>query len=284
MSNLNDLANKVAPLVATSGFAQQVSVADPLAFLSSIVEYSDNPKSSQIRLLIISKNGLGKTWSALTAPNPIVCDFDRGMLAHQDRKIPTLNFYDVDFCKKINPQKPNARDAFEQWLCFPGTKTGAEHIPAGHTLIIDSWTGLQDFEGQQTDIAPKVTAKGKEDGYAKWATKLEYATKICLRLQTLACHVIVTAHEDEMKDENGALMNRVMPLMQGKFQQKMGNYFTHIVRMLVTSKNTLNSTGKIESVQSEWWWQCQTDDNFAAKCRGRNDKYKVPARWECLPQ
>ena len=129
------------------------------------------------------------------------------------------NFTEPDFCKSlVKPTGPrsNRRDAFKKWLQIEAIKLQPEQ-----TLVVDSWTRLQDAFDEQKELEPVTTKTGEIVVFDFWACKQDYAKEILNTLSDLRCHIVVTFHEVELTDETGKILNgRVIPLMQGKFCQK----------------------------------------------------------------
>src|SRR5947207_118056 len=97
----------------------------------------------QLRVGLMGDPGTGKTYSALTFPNPILAEFDHGLTAFCGKDITVIPFYDSSwvteygFPRKDNTKQPNRRNAFIKWL-----NTEAIKLEEGQTLIIDSWTSV----------------------------------------------------------------------------------------------------------------------------------------------
>src|SRR6266446_381603 len=138
-------------------------------------------KFSQIRLGLQGHPATGKTYSAMTFPNPFIMDLDNGLTKFAGHDINIIPFYDYDwicnFDSKYKPSKPgaqpNRRDAILKFLREEALKMTNEQ-----TLILDSWTSLQTFFDQQQELEPKITKTGQIDEYAFWASKIEYSEKI----------------------------------------------------------------------------------------------------------
>src|SRR5579872_4038131 len=132
----------------------------------------------QIRLGLQGPPASGKTWAALTFPNPVVLDFDGSLTAHTGQDIVSIPFHDANFCieklglkiedriKYDTQQKVkviNKRDALDKWLLTEGIK-----LEPNQTLILDSWTAVQSAFDMMTETEPYYTKKGEIDDYAFW--------------------------------------------------------------------------------------------------------------------
>src|ERR1017187_902817 len=73
----------------------------------------------QIRLGVQGYPGSGKTFAALTFPNPIVLNLDRGLGAHQGRSdVIEIPFYQ----KAFSGGKETCKDKLVEWLEREGPK------------------------------------------------------------------------------------------------------------------------------------------------------------------
>jgi len=233
----------------------------------------------QIRLGLLGESGTGKTFSALTFPNPVVADFDGGLVAHQGRDIIAIPFHEHDWVKDAPRGKithpnggPNRRDAFLEWL-----KTEAVKLEKDQTLVLDSWTTLQDAFDAQTDLEPAVNNDGKIDSYVFWERKIDFSKQVMTSLKGLKCHVVVTFHESKVRDpKTGQLMDKIAPLMQGKFVASLMLHFTDFFRCHAKDKIKLDAnkkpvldelTGKQVVEDTIFLWQCKSDSSVNCKTR-----------------
>ena len=141
----------------------------------------------QIRLGLQGFSGNGKTWSALSFPNPVVLNIDRGLKAHQGRSdVIEVPLWDSAVCGKIvpayNPSK--LKDLLVAWLDKEGCQLDAEQ-----TLVVDGLTGLQNayhlwFRFNQTQF---LTSSGKVDAFAEWQVKKQYFGELMETFKRLRC-------------------------------------------------------------------------------------------------
>lgn len=220
----------------------------------------------------------GKTTSALTFPNPFVLDCDGNLTGHLGRDIQAVPFYNKDWClanaakfgTKMNVGTNagiiNRRDLVQHWLEKEACKLSAEQ-----TLIVDSWTTVQDWFDIQTDLEPVYTKKGEIDEFAFWARKVDYSTKLCNTLSELPCRVVVTFHEQFQLDKDKQPTGKIEPLMQGKFTAKLALYFTDFFRCRVlpirdaSNKPVYEADGRTPKVDYVW----QTKPDGQADCGSR---------------
>lgn len=228
-------------------------------------------QQTTFRLALQGPSGSGKTYSALTFPNPVVANFDNNLVAFAGSKdILEIPFHDPTFCDTLAKRTagknmpPNKRDAFFQWLSSPD----AHSLTSEQTLLVDSWTTLQDGFDKQTELEPMYTTSGKIDEFAFWGRKQEWSRDVLGLLGSLRCNVVVTFHETPVTDDKGTPTGKILPLMQGKFVSKLGLYFTDWFRcVLVPVKQRNASTGKDEVVSIDRWWQTRSD--LAVDCKTR---------------
>ena len=72
---------------------------------SGSINLSESQTKPQIRLGIQGPPGSGKTWAALTFPNPVIINLDRGLGAHAGRSdVIDVPFYSGSFVDKIIPR------------------------------------------------------------------------------------------------------------------------------------------------------------------------------------
>jgi hypothetical protein len=248
------------------------------------------PKIPTLRVGIQGPPGSGKTASALTFPNPIFADFDHidipSLLAlpHlKDVKPQVIPFYNVEFCKDKLGMKPNKMNlvpkhsALKKWIMDYGSKLTSEQ-----TLILDSWTTLQDAFDEYTWSEPIYNSAGKVDDRAPWSLKLDFSTEISNMIKDLTCNVVVLFHEVQARDpQSGVLLDKIMPLMQGQFVAKIKIYYPNFFKASVEQKK--DQAGKpIEGNTPEYFWQVKSDNKFDAKCSKVDLPFKVPAYYSSL--
>lgn len=205
------------------------------------------------KVALQARGGQGKTWSALTFPNPIVLNFDKNLQAFAGRQdIHEIKFWEDKFVDNLikrgntvdttvpptSTTRPNRRDALKIWLNREGPKFTSEQ-----TLILDSWSKVQDAFDQQENIEPHYTRGLERDAFKFWANKIEYSTELCELLGSLNCNVVVTFHEMYITDEAGkVVINKVIPLQQGKFVNKVSLYFSDWFRCIFVVKGADKNT------------------------------------------
>jgi len=235
-------------------------------------------QTANIILGIQGPPGAGKTASSLTFPLPIIAAFDRpdlkGLLSleHLKNVKPlVLPFYDPLFIKNdlkiATPSHgvPDRHYAFMQFLRGEALK-----LERDQTLIIDSWTTLQDGYDAINWAVPFMSPQtGKQDDRAHWGKKIDMSEETMGAVIALRCNVVILFHEIQERDSTGRLVDKIQPLMQGKFVAKIKiyppNFFRQICRIKKDEKGNVIKDTKGELVR-EFLWQTRGDDTFDAKC------------------
>lgn len=243
----------------------------------------------QLRVGIQGYPGTGKTWAALTFPNPVVVNLDRGLGAHTGRKdVIEVPLYDSSFCRTINPQfsPPKLKDVIIQWLDTEGRKLTSEQ-----TLVFDGNTGLQNayhkwFEANKMLF---ITKSGEVNDFKEWTVKKTYFGEVMELFKSLTCNVVYLCHEVDQKDKNGPMgpsySGKIRPLLTGAFGDELPSHFTDFFRQLSCEKPQESSL-KEELIKSSWgitlsefkkylssipgctmyYWQTSGDNIFDGKC------------------
>lgn len=203
------------------------------------------------RIGIQGSPGTGKTWSALTFPNPIVMDLDNKLNAHSTNpNIYIVPIWNQEWRNKFvpprNPSKPTSKHfATKKWL-----EQEAQKLSREQTLILDSWTMLQNAFDAETE--PIFNKAHEEDTWAFWKLKLNYAIEITDLFKSLTCNLVCICHEIQEKNKSGFLTGRIKPLMQGQFGEQLQGHFTDFFRMLMRREENAS----LYSYQ----WQLRSDN------------------------
>lgn len=195
--------------------------------------------SNAIRLGIQSPPGLGKTFSALTFPNPVVADFNKGLGAHVGRSdVIPVPFWDGAFCDKIHKRNglstpPNQKDAFTDWLLKEGMK-----LHHNQTLIIDCNTEVEAaFHVQYTaDGGAPVSSNGSFDKYDEFKKKLSWYSYLTQLIKSLPCMVVCITHETVEWDKQGEATGGAKPLLSGQAGDKIVGDYTDWFRQWAIAK------------------------------------------------
>jgi hypothetical protein len=218
------------------------------------------------RILLMGYPGTGKTWAALTFPNPVVVNFDRGLAAHIGKEgIIDIPFYDSKFvdtqAKRTFATAPcNKRDGFMNWV-----RAEAPKFEKDQTLIIDSWTSLQNGFDTQQKLEPAFSKNGQEDKFSFWRAKIDFSREVCEALKALPCDVIVVAHEIIERDDDGRATGKARPLMSGQFADEFPSHFSDVFRQLAINTYKDPTNTKSEILGTRYCWQTQADGS--ANCK-----------------
>ena len=244
---------------------------------------ADSTTELQIRLLLQAPPFSGKTFSAMSFPNPCVLDYDQKLGAHQSRSdIIQVPFYDGAFVDTIVKRDgikcpPNKKDALLVWLHTEGVK-----LQKNQTLVVDGSTAVEASFHIQYGLNPQLSRSGEVDGFAEWRQKEIYFDEVCMALRSLQCHIIYICHEIADRDAKGELNGKVRPLMTGKSGDKLAGAFTDHFRVLPFAKpisdeqlKKFRDFFKIDlETEKEWlssgtdktFWVYQTQADELAKC------------------
>ena len=215
--------------------------------------------------------GSGKTTSALTFPNPVVINFDKGLNGHFGKDVIEFPIWSGEWVNaqgtkehpnKFRPTKqgaqPNRRDCLIHIL-----KEDCQQLTPEQTLVLDSWSALQDAFDQQQDLEPIPTKKGEENSYAYWEEKIKYSGNVMSWLHSTKANVVITYHESPTRDpKTGQLLEKIQPLMQGKFATQIKRFMPNYFRMLAEGINDKDG----REIGCEYFWQVKSSEKFDAKC------------------
>jgi len=205
-------------------------------------------QQQQIRLGLQGYPKTGKTFAALTFPNPVVLNFDRGLGAHIGRTdVINVPFYDDAFidkmCPKLSPlyipfgtttkmpRPSNRKDALLKWLYSEAAK-----LTSSQTLIIDGNTKIQAAYHTEYWTAPELDQQGKLKPYVEFRKKIDFFTEIAVLLTGLKCHVVYISHESDDRNDKGELNGKIRPLMSGAFKDEIQSHFTDWFRCIAMAK------------------------------------------------
>ncbi len=215
--------------------------------------------ASQQRIALIGAPGSGKTTACLTFPNPFFIDFDH--------KLPSgvncVPFWDPKFVDSICSRTvagapPNRRDAIKKWL-----RENAHKFTAEQTLIIDSWTMMQNSQEQQADLENSLAEKSNK--YYRWDDKQKFSKTICELLEGCSCIVVVTFHETIERNDEGEPTGKLRAVMDGGFRDQLLGHFTDVWRQLARPPvkgpdNRIVVKDGIKQFHDGYFWQLIGDD------------------------
>ena len=244
----------------------------------------------QIRLGLQGAWGGGKTWAALTFPNPTVVNLDRGLGAHIGRSdVVEVPLYDDAYCKTIDPNYNASRkkELIVSWL-----ERYANKFQPNQTLVWDGNTPTQNayhvwFEANKHRF---LTRDGKVNEFAEWNQKVPYYSAIFDIFKSMKCHIVFICHEVDRPDKGNIgdpkkYSGKIRPLMTGQMGDELGSHFTDWFRQCVASKPADFNAIKEEDCKRLWkmtkaefkamcdtfkgesiyFWQTEGDEIFDAK-------------------
>jgi hypothetical protein len=203
--------------------------------IPTIATTSQSPREL---IALIGAPGSGKTTAALTFPNPYVFDFDHKL----PKDIQNSPLWDPDFCDKLAKRSyahwpSNRRDAFKKHL----REEHAKFTP-DQTLILDSWTLMQNAFDQQTQLEEDMC--DKPNPFSFWKRKAQYSIEIMEMLKACKCKVVVTFHEAIDRDPEGEPTGKLRPVMDGSFKDQLLGHFTDVWRQVCDPPELDEATGK----------------------------------------
>jgi hypothetical protein len=227
------------------------------------VTLDKSTSKQQIRLGIQGFPGTGKTWAALTFPNPIVLNLDRGLGAHTGRAdVIEIPFYLPSFCGG----KGELKDKLIEWIEREGVKLGAEQ-----TLVFDGCSSLEVayhlwFALNQHKF---LTKQGKVDDFAEFQVKKKYFGELHELFKSLKCDIISISHESERADkpttvgQPGTYSGKIRPILTGAYGDIIVRDYTDWFRQHASDKPKDYTTLTPESLAN---WGMKTKEEFKAMC------------------
>lgn len=238
----------------------------------------------QIRLGIQGAPGKGKTFSGLTFPNPVVANFDRGLIIHSGRKdVVEVPFWKPEFVDCIIQRDgsecpPNRRDALLVWLSGEARKLGQEQ-----TLVLDSNRQIEVAYHTQFNLNPPLSKQGQYNKFSEWTEKIKYFGELGTAYKTLKCNVVYICHEMPERTKEGESTGRIKPMLTGQSGDAIASDFTDWYRMWAIEKPKTQERRDacmekfgLESAQLAEWcassstetiylWQTQSDEIVECK-------------------
>lgn len=239
--------------------------------------------SYRIMVALQGESGTGKTFSALTFPNPVVADLDNNLVAYRDRTdVIRLPFKDKEWLKKWYKWdeakiKFPIRDAFLKWIQTEGTK-----LEADQSFVLDGWTSLQENFDLQVALEPVYTGTGKLNEFSPWDRKQDYSLEVLDALSSMKCNIVVTFHEQSIRSGMGELQGKIEPLMKGGYNKKLGKHFTDWFRCIAESK--LDAVDKKKVIGAEYKWQVKSASEINLKTRMKVDGMYVEPHYKSFAQ
>lgn len=198
----------------------------------------------------------GKTWAALTAPNPIVIDLDNNIPRNHPKfnTVQTVPIWDSEYCvKELGMAKSTATgtvckyEAVIKWL-----KQHVRKLQSNQTLIIDSLTFIGDNFDMWWEKNPQLsmTKTGQLDKFKRWNQKIIAFEEIHDLLTSASCNVIGIIHEQDDYDEEGHVIG-IKPILTGSYAGRLGGRYTEAFRQRVKVNKQTGAREYIWSIKSD---------------------------------
>jgi len=226
-----------------------------------------NP-SDPVQVLVFGQYKVGKTWGAMTFPNPVVMDFDRGIATARNpsfvskygvRKIFYETFAERSQAKMgvhlIHNAFDDACRFFDEWMKPKGKwkdRVSKQSYEVGRdmfeTWIIDSGTTLSVFAQTKAVIvmgAMKLsqTLKHGQDHGVIIPKIQDYGSERSLIEQFIRMvkdsgkNVVLICHEKQSVDQAG-VVKEIVPLLTGKSSTDVPIMFDEVYNMRIKKKGT----------------------------------------------
>ena len=232
-------------------------------------------KFTTFRVGIQGRPKTGKTWSALTFPNPFILDIDNNIPHNHPgfSTVKTAPFWNDEWIKTNIPRASGIKhNALIQWLKVEGPKFTPEQ-----TIILDSATFLGNYFDAYFQNNPVYSSKGVEDKYAPWRFKVKYFTDLHEIIKGLFCNFVCIIHETYEYDEEGTVIG-IKPMLTGQFGDQMAGHYCEWFRQVVEEDK---NTGKLS-----FMWEVKSKK---LSCAGGNlvsilpaDVKRIDATYETL--
>ncbi len=229
----------------------------------------------QIRLGIQGPPFVGKTFSALTFPNPVLLSFDKKANAHSYRTdVLNVPFYDAAFCDSIIKRTkitspPNRKDALLKWLDVNGPKFSNEQ-----TLIFDNFSGIEEAFHIEYWNSPVYTQGMEVNTYAEWDFKIEFFRDLHVLLKATKANVVTITHEqDEFK--KGQTTGKIKALLSGQAGQKLGKNYTDWF-----ASTTVGKPSSAEEFAKLAKWSSADSETIKKWCESTPERYKSIHLWQ----
>lgn len=232
-----------------------------------------------LQLLVYGPAKVGKTWGALTAPRPVVFDFDNGVAT--GRNLEFVQRYGVRWVyyenfverglKKGVPESHNAFDDacrfFDEWMNPTGGRWKEDVVGPDmfDTWVIDSGTTLTEFSqtkavivlGQMGGSTPLSKTHKDAKQYGVVIPKIQdYGAERSLTEQFVDMvrgsgkNVILICHEKELMNDAGAT-TAIVPLLTGKSAETIPLKFDEVYNLRLRKEVIDGKPGVVRFVQTQ---------------------------------
>lgn len=223
----------------------------------------DRQPSDRFHGLVYGASGAGKTHLIGTFPDPYIVDTDYGL--------ETLVGKDVEFDEFY--ARVGDDHAREMWPAILSKVEEFGEDPPHATLAVDSLTTLMDVASAYILARAGRPLLQLQD----YNTLYDEIIKLLVRLRRAPCNVVITAHEEMIRDENtGKLM--VVPLVTGqKFGPKLPIFFSNIYNAVVDIPRSGNKV-------ATRYLLVQPDGTRLAKTQVTSDEQRIDKSYDAIIQ
>lgn len=222
---------------------------------------SNRKPADRFHGLVYGQSGAGKTHLIGTFPDPYIVDTDYGLETLVGKDIEFDEFY-------VRVGEANAR---EMWPAILAKVDEFKEDPPHATLAVDSLSTLMDVA-----MAHVLSKAGRSTMQLQDYNPLyDEIIKLVVKLRRVPVNVLVTAHEETVRDENtGRLM--VIPLVAGnKLSPKLPLFFNNIYNCAVD----IPKTG---AKKADRYLLVQPDGVRLAKTQVTSDQQRIEPSYDAI--
>lgn len=222
---------------------------------------SERKPADRFHGLIYGQSGAGKTHLIGTFPDPYIIDTDYGLETLVGRDIEFDEFY-----------ARAGEDAAK--IMWPAILAKVEEFiksPPHATLAVDSLTTLMDVAAAFVLSKTGRTTLQLQD----YTPLYDEITKLVVRLRRVPANVVITAHEESIRDENTGKLQIVPLVMGNKFGPKLPIFFTNIMNCVVDYPKTGVKT-------ADRYLLVQSDGTRLAKSQVTSDATRIAKSYSAI--
>lgn len=224
----------------------------------------DRKPADKFHGLIYSDSGAGKTRLAGEFPTPLFLDFDFGL--------ETLVGQDIEYEEWYI--RAGEKGWKEQWQNLLDTVDTFSENPTHETLVVDSLTTACDVAAASV-LGKSGRAASTGTQFQDYSAIYSELTKLIVKLRRVPVNMILTAHEETVRDELTMKLS-VRPLVIGKaFAPRLPIFFTNIYNAVVDIPKTGTKVPTRELL-------VQSDGQRLAKSQAKNNDLRIEKSYESI--
>jgi hypothetical protein len=197
------------------------------AYWMESLNYTDDVDSQYIRVLVYGPFGSGKTRFALTWPNPLVIDTDRGLLTGRKKHIPAIRIPAPQNRKDRSKVFQKVLDILQDAKSKSGPFAEGGQFAHVETIVLDGYTALADALLKESLIETGKDFTKEKPEYDHWhilGARLDAITQIA---KELPYHFVATCGTKVEKDEqSGSWLG--LPDIVGGYRNDIGYRYDEI--------------------------------------------------------